>query len=82
VHWKNGFFAASNGIEITVLFGVAALALAFTGFGQFSLDSIVGLDTLFSPTESVAAIVVGVIGAIANLSLRRQQSASPTPASR
>ena len=82
VHWKNGFFAASNGIEITALFGVAALALAFTGFGQFSLDAVVGLDTLFSPTEAVGAVVLGVAGAIANLSFRRQQSVTPTPASR
>src|SRR5689334_6854759 len=39
VHWKNGFFAASNGIEVATLFGIAALALAFTGFGAFSLDA-------------------------------------------
>jgi putative oxidoreductase len=78
VHWKNGFFATANGIELTVLFGVAAVALAFTGFGQFSLDAIVGLDTLFTPTEALAAMVLGVIGAIANLSLRRQQAPTPT----
>jgi putative oxidoreductase len=82
VHWKNGFFAASNGIEITVLFGVAALALAFTGFGRFSLDAIVGLDALVTPTESVAAVLLGVVGAIVNLSLRRQHATAPTPASR
>ena len=82
VHWKNGFFAASNGIEITVLFGVAALALAFTGFGRFSLDAIVGLDALITPTESVAAVLLGVAGAIVNLSLRRQHATAPTPASR
>ena len=82
VHWKNGFFAASNGVEITTLFGVTAIALAFTGFGQFSIDSIVGLDALFTPTEAIAALALGVVGAVANLSLRRQHSATPTPASR
>src|SRR5262245_35293952 len=40
VHWKNGFFAQSGGIELTVLYSVAAVALAFTGFGAFSLDAI------------------------------------------
>ena len=82
VHWKNGFFAAANGIELTLLFGVTALALAFTGFGPFSLDAITGFEAYVTPAASVAAIVLGVIGAIANLSLRRQQSAAPTPASR
>ena len=82
VHWKNGFFASSGGIELTVLFAVAAVALAFTGFGQFSLDAITGLDALFTPRESIAALLLGVIGAIGNLSLRHQKSVSPTPASR
>ncbi len=82
VHWKNGFFAQSNGIEITVLFGVAAVALAFTGFGQFSLDALTGLNALFTPVEAVAALLLGVIGAIGNLSLRRQQPTTPTSASR
>ena len=82
VHWKNGFFASSGGIELTVLFAVAAVSLAFTGFGQFSLDAITGLDTLFTPRESIAALLIGVIGAIGNLSLRHQKSVSPTPASR
>ena len=82
VHWKNGFFASAGGIELTVLFGVAAVALAFTGFGQFSLDALTGLDTFFTPTDAIAALAVGVIGAIGNLSLRRQHSVNPTPASR
>ena len=82
VHWKNGFFAASNGIEVPFLFAVAAIALAFTGFGQFSLDALTGLDALFTPTEAVAALVLGVVGAIGNLSLRRHDAPAPTPASR
>jgi putative oxidoreductase len=81
VHWKNGFFASAGGIELTVLFAVAAVALAFTGFGQFSLDALTGLDTFFTPADAVAALALGVIGAIANLSLRRPQSVNPTPAS-
>ena len=82
VHWKNGFFASAGGIELTVLFAVAAVALAFTGFGLFSLDTVTGLDTLFTPIDAVAALAIGVVGAIGNLSLRRQHAANPTPASR
>ena len=82
VHWKNGFFAAANGVEVTALFAVGAVALAFTGFGAFSLDAVTGLDSFFTGAEAVAALLLGVIGAIGNLSLRRQQSTSPTAAAR
>jgi putative oxidoreductase len=82
VHLKNGYFAQANGIEVTVLFGVAAIALAFTGFGQFSLDAVTGLDAVFTTTESVIALVVGVLGAVGNLTLRRPQSAPTSAATR
>jgi putative oxidoreductase len=82
VHWKNGFFASSNGIEITLLFSVAAIALAFTGFGQFSLDAITGLESLFTPTEAIAALVLAAVGAIGNLSIRRHHATTPSAASR
>jgi len=82
VHWKNGFFASSGGIELTVLFSVAAVALAFTGFGEFSVDAITGLDVFFTLTAAIAALLLGIVGAIGNLSLRDQKPVNPTPASR
>ena len=33
VHMKNGFFITKNGVEYNLVFGVAALTLAFTGPG-------------------------------------------------
>ena len=46
VHWKNGVFATANGIEVPLLYAAGAVALAFTGFGPFSLDArgTLGLD--------------------------------------
>jgi putative oxidoreductase len=82
VHWKNGYFAASNGIELTAMFAVAAVALAFTGFGEFSLDAVTGLASGFTPTESIGALALGVVGAIANLASRRPQAVTPSTASR
>src|SRR3982751_1510848 len=76
VHWKNGYFAQSNGIELTVMFAVGAIALAFTGFGAFSLDAVTGLAAVFSPIEVVGALVLGVLGAIGNLAMRRSQPAT------
>lgn len=78
VHLKNGYFAQSNGVEVTVLFGVAAIALAFTGFGHFSIDALAGLDSVFTAGHAVIALGLGVAGAIGNLALRRPQPASTT----
>ena len=82
VHWKNGNFATSNGIELPVMFAVAAIALAFTGYGVYSIDALTGFDTLVTPLATVITLVLGVIGAIGNLSLRRTEASAPTTATR
>jgi len=38
VHWKNGFFAQKNGIELSTLYAAAGLAFAGGGYGALSLD--------------------------------------------
>jgi putative oxidoreductase len=72
VHWSNGFFAATNGIEVPLLFGAVAVVLAFTGPGSYSLDALLGLQALWSPAFAATALGVGILGAIANLTLRRR----------
>jgi putative oxidoreductase len=69
VHWGKGLFATSNGIEMPLLYGAAASALALTGPGAYSLDAVFGLAT----TEPLALIAlgIGIIGAFVNLALRR-----------
>jgi putative oxidoreductase len=39
VHIKKGFFVTGGGYEYTLVLGVAALTLAFTGPGALSLDA-------------------------------------------
>jgi putative oxidoreductase len=70
VHWPNGVFAQNNGIEVPLLYGAAAATLALTGFGQYSVDGLLGLSPLWTPAVTWAALAIGVAGGVANLALR------------
>ncbi|MEO8880141.1 MAG: DoxX family protein [Gemmatimonadaceae bacterium] len=71
VHWKNGLFAQNGGIELALFYGAAAVALALTGFGGYSLDSLLGLQSLYTPTLVVIALAIGFLGGVGNLLARR-----------
>jgi putative oxidoreductase len=59
VHAKNGFFAQKGGVELAVIYAVAALALAFAGPGRFSLDAAFGFDEALADERAVAIILTG-----------------------
>jgi len=71
VHWKHGLFATSNGIEVPLLYAAVGTALALTGPGLYSIDALFGLSSFWTPAVSWAALVIGILGAIVNLALRR-----------
>jgi putative oxidoreductase len=71
VHWRNGLFAATNGIELPLLYGTAAVRFALAGPGRYSLDSLLGTHIEWTPALIWAALAVGLVGGIANLALRR-----------
>ena len=54
--------------------GAAGVALALTGPGRFSVDAVVGLTSTLA--LALIAIAIGIVGAVANLALRR----NPAPA--
>ena len=58
VHWQHGLFAATNGIEVPLLYGVGAAALALTGPGAYSLDAWLGLTGLWTVEVALASVVV------------------------
>ncbi len=77
VHLKNGFFLAKSGYEYTLVLGAAALSLAFTGAGRFSLDALLGLER-GGAAWGLAALVAGLVGAGVQLLLRKTApSAAP-----
>ena len=71
VHWKNGLFAQAGGIELALFYGTVAVALALIGFGSYSLDALLGLQSLYTPALALAALAVGILGGIGNLLARR-----------
>jgi putative oxidoreductase len=75
VHWQHGVFAQNNGIEVPLLYGVAALTLALTGYGAFSLDAALALT--WSEPVIWTVLALGVIGGFANLAIRKT---APAPA--
>jgi putative oxidoreductase len=72
VHWQGGLFAATNGIEVPLLYAVAAVTLALTGPGAYSLDALFGLPLSWSPLVTWGALLAGGIGAAMNLAARKK----------
>ena len=77
VHWPHGVFATTNGIEVPLLYGTGAVALALTGPGAYSLDALVGLTPYWTPAVAWGAVA---IGGLANLAIRRPAAQAAAPA--
>lgn len=71
VHWKNGLFAATNGIEVPLLYATTAVALGFIGYGAFSLDAVLGIDHAWTPALKAVVLAVGAVGGVLHLLARR-----------
>jgi putative oxidoreductase len=79
VHRANGFFASANGVEMPLMYLTAALPLAFTGAGAYSVDARLGFDALRGPTVAWIALAAAIVVALINVALRRP-SAPARPA--
>jgi putative oxidoreductase len=76
VHWEHGLFASTNGIEVPLLYIAAAVALALTGYGRYSLDAALGIADRWTPAVIWLALGVGAIGGLANVAMRRRATAT------
>jgi len=77
VHAPGGLFAQTIGVEVPLLYGTAAVALALTGPGSYSVDSALGLSGLWTPALVWAVLVVGAIGGLLNVAIRRTPAQIP-----
>jgi putative oxidoreductase len=71
VHWSNGLFALTNGVEVPLLYATASLGLALVGPGAYSLDAALGSSRWWTPQLTTLVLVIGIAGALASLRLRR-----------
>ncbi len=76
VHWHNGLFATSNGIELPLLYATAAVTLALTGPGRFSIDALLSLGSLWTPVVVASVLAAGAVAGVVNLLLRRTPAAA------
>lgn len=71
VHLSNGFFAATNGIELPLMYGVMAMALAVAGYGRHAVDAQVKrTEVLHRPLVVSGALGMSVLGAVGSLLMR------------
>jgi putative oxidoreductase len=75
VHWPNGLLASTNGIELPLLYLTAAVSLALTGPGQYSIDVVLGLNQWWTPQVTAIVLAAGAIGGSASLVMRRKAPA-------
>lgn len=71
VHLGQGLFAP-KGIELPLLYGAAAFGLALTGFGEYSVDALLGFAGRWSAGFTWIVLVLGAAGGFLNLALRRR----------
>jgi putative oxidoreductase len=79
VHLGKGFFNSSGGYELPLLLAVASLAVVLTGPGRESVDAALG-HTWAGTVWTLVALLIGVLGATAQLLSRRSAPQATTRA--
>ncbi len=77
MHWAKGFWNTKGGYEYPLVLGAAALGLAFSGPGAWSVDEIVPLSLLYQPI--VIWIAVAVALTVGLVAIMMRPSPGPRP---
>ena len=78
VHWRNGFWAGKGGYEYNLVLWTAAIAVAATGPGRFSIDHALGwVDNLSGVWWGVGVLVASIAGGLLIVSTRQTRPAAP-----
>jgi len=74
VHWRNGLWNSDGGYEYNLVLWAAAIAVAASGPGRFSLDGALGwVDNLGGVWWGVGVLVASLLGGGLVLALREPQ---------
>ena len=79
VHLGKGWMVDKGGAELPTLYIAVALIVAIAGPGAFSIDNLVGLTVLSSPSIAWGALGLGLLGGLANVALRRKPAVTHAP---
>ena len=71
VHVRNGVWNSNGGVELPLVNSAAAVALAFTGAGRYSIDSAIGWH-LAGWVWGLVALMLGVASAAVVLAMRQR----------
>jgi putative oxidoreductase len=81
VHWAKGFWSTGGGYEFNLAILAAAVGIAATGPGRFSVDSAFGwADNLSGVWWGVGVLIAGAVGSMLSLSLGRTHTLQAGPA--
>jgi putative oxidoreductase len=72
VHLGHGFFVTKNGVELPLTYISGMILLALTGPGPLSVDSALGISSVWSPEAPWIALAAAIVIALLNLLVRRQ----------
>jgi putative oxidoreductase len=79
VPWKNGFFVGKGGYEFNLALAAAAVALAATGPGRFSIDRALGIDDNLSGLWwGVGVVAVAFAGGFLAIASRKKDAVPGT----
>jgi putative oxidoreductase len=71
VHISKGFFITNGGWELNAVYIASAVALAYVGYGAYSLDSVLGFTLLSSPQWATILMIAALVLAGLNMLARR-----------